>query len=272
MPFTLTAGEFVPDAGRPDGDSMRFRPDNPAPLFQLPRRGRAPRVNSQNGTIQLRFEGIDTMESRAADHFSSDATSSNLELCGVPSGTGTARGHILSTQIGPNGRPICFVYSGDASEQDGDDSIFLDVDRMKQSVNFQQISRGHAYPLFYDTLFFDLRMAMGDEAASARNNGSNLWSADATNTGARYSGSDSLGTMPPIFPKIWRRLDSYSRDSDVANPETLSEFMEYLDSLREERVFIVSEARSTGFDDVLQVDGDTIRLTKLPEDLIIVSV
>lgn len=271
MPFTLTVGEFVPDAGRPDGDSMRFRPDDPAPLFQLPRRGRAPRINSRNGTIQLRFEGIDTMESRSAAPFSSDATSSNLELCGVPSGTGTARGYILSTQIGPNGRPISFVYSGDAPEQDGDDSIFLDVDRMKESINFQQISRGHAYPLFYDTLFFDLRVAMADEAVSARVNGSNVWFADATNTGTSYLGRNSLETMPPIFPKLWRRLDSYSRDSDVANPNTLSEFMEYLNSLREERVFIVSEARSTGFDDVLQVNDDTIKMTTLPEDLIIVS-
>ena len=65
MPFTLIAGEFVPEAGRPDGDSMRFRPDDPTPLFSLPRRGRPPGVNSRNGTVQLRYEGIDTMESRA---------------------------------------------------------------------------------------------------------------------------------------------------------------------------------------------------------------
>ncbi|MGV2826812.1 hypothetical protein [Myxosarcina sp. GI1(2024)] len=271
MPFILTAGEFVPDAGRPDGDSIRFRPDNPTPLFLLPRRGRPPRVNSQNGTIQLRYEGIDTMESRAAAPFSSNATSSNLELCGVPSGTGTARGHILSTQIGPNGRPICFVYAGNATEQDGA-SIFLDVDRMKESVNFKQLSRGHAYPLFYDTLFFDLRRAMADEAVSARASGKNVWSEDATNTGATYSGRNSLETMPPIFPKLWRRLDTYSRDSDVANPESLNEFIGYLNSLREERVFIVSEGKSTGFDDLIEVNGDKIRMTTLPEDIIIVSV
>jgi hypothetical protein len=211
------------------------------------------------------------MESKAADPFASNATSSNLELCGVPSGTGVARGHILSTQIGPNGRPICFVYSGDAIEQDGA-SVFLDVERMKESVNFQQLSRGHAYPLFYDTLFFDLRIALAEAAVSARTSGSSVWAADATNTGATYSGSGSLETMPPIFPKLWRRLDTYSRDSDIANPNSLDEFIEYLSSLREERVFIVSESRSTGFDDVISVDGDIIRMTNLPEDMVIVSV
>ncbi len=271
MPFTLISGEFVPKAGRPDGDSIRFRPDDPTPLFSLPRRGRPPRISSRNGTIQLRFEGIDTMESRAAKPFSSDATNSNLDLCGVGDGTGTARGYILSTQIGPNGRPISFVYAGEAPEEDGA-SIFLDVDRMKESVNFQQLSRGHGYPLFYDTLFWDLRMAMADEIVAARAREANVWSADKTNTGVTYCGPDCLEKMPPIFPKLWRRLNSYSRDSDIANPDNLREFMEYLDSLREERVFIVSERRNTGFDDVLEVDGDVIRMIPLPEDLIIISV
>lgn len=271
MPFKLIKGEFVPEAGRPDGDSMRFRPDDPSPLFQLQRRGRAPRINPQNGTIQLRFEGIDTMESRAAAPFSSDATTSNLELCGVADGTGTAPGYILTNQIGPNGRPISFIYAGDTSEQDGED-VFLDVDRMKESVNFQQLTTGHAYPLFYDTLFFDLRNSMAAETASARTAGNNVWAADETNTGATYSGQDSLETMPPLFPKLWRRLETYSRNRDVLDPNSLNEFMDYIRSLREERVVIVSQMRTTGFDDVIEVDRDTIKMSVLPEDLIVVSV
>ena len=31
MPFKIVSGEFVPEAGRPDGDSVRFRPDDPTP-------------------------------------------------------------------------------------------------------------------------------------------------------------------------------------------------------------------------------------------------
>lgn len=271
MPFRLLAGEFVPEAGRPDGDSMRFRPDDPAPLFLLPRRGASPKVNASNKTIQLRFEGIDTMESKAATPFSSGATASNLDLCGVADGTGTARGHILTNQIGPNGRPIAFVFPGDATEADGS-SIFLDVDRTKESINFTQLSLGHAFPLFYDTLFLDLRTAMAEETVTARTNGENVWSADVTNVGAAYSGRSSLETMEPIFPKLWRRLESYSRDSDVADPNSLGEFKDYLDTLRRERVIIVSESRTTGFDNLLEADGDTIKMTHLPEDLIVVSV
>jgi endonuclease YncB( thermonuclease family) len=271
MPFTLIKGEFVPEAGRPDGDSMRFRPDDPTPLFMLKRRGRAPKINENNGTIQLRFEGIDTMESKAAQPFSSNATKSNLELCGVSDGVGTARGYILSNQIGPNGRPIAFVYLGDPAEPDGA-NVFLDSDRMKESVNYQQLERGHAFPLFYDTLFGDLRKTLAEQVGVARAAAQNVWTSDVTNVGATYSGPNSLATMPPFFPKLWRRLDTYSRDSDIADRNSLSEFRDYLESLREERVFIASESRATGFDDVIQIDGNTVKMMCLPEDLIVMSV
>lgn len=270
MPFTIIKGEFVPEAGRPDGDSIRFRPDDATPLFSLKRRGRPPRVNDQNGTIQLRYEGIDTMESKAAQPFSSDATKSNLALCGVPDGTGTARGYVLSNQIGPNGRPIAFVYAGDPDEDDGS-AVFLDADRMTESVNYQQLALGHAYPLFYDTLFSDLRQAMADLVPAVRESALNLWAEDSTNTGVAYAGADSLKTMAPLFPKLWRRLDKYSTNSDISDPNTLDEFFDYMDSLREERVFVLSESRATGFDNVIEVEGDTVRLLYLPEDLVVVS-
>ncbi len=92
-----------------------------------------------------------------------------------------------------------------------------------------------------------------------------------TNSGARYSGPDSLDTMPPIFPKLWRRLDKYSRDSDIADTSSLNEFRDYLESLREERVFIVSAGLVTGFDNIVEIDGDQIKLKYRPEDLIVVS-
>ena len=78
--------------------------------------------------------------------------------------------------------------------------------------------------------------------------------------------------MQPLFPKLWRRLDTYSRNSDVVNHDSLIEFQEYLESIREERVLVVSESRMTGFDDLVEVDGDTVKLTQLPEDMVVVSV
>jgi|GEM_PF-2891694 len=49
MPFTLLQGVFKPDAGVPDGDTVRFAPDNPDLLLALPRRGRSPHINTDSG-------------------------------------------------------------------------------------------------------------------------------------------------------------------------------------------------------------------------------
>jgi len=270
MPFTLIKGRFVPEAGRPDGDSMRFRPYDDTPLYKLKRRGAAPKLSSRTGTIQLRFEGIDTMESKSALPYSKAATDSNLELCGVPEGVGEANGYILTNQIGPNGRPIAFVYLGDCEDRDGS-QVYLDEARLKESINYQQLQRGHAYPLFYDTLFSDLRIVLSELVVETRRDRLGVWRDDVTMSGAKYSGPNSISTMKPLFPKLWRRLEKFSRDNDIEDNTDLSYFHEYLGSLREERVFIVSEAKTTGFDNVVKVEGDKVSLRYLPEDLIVIS-
>lgn len=270
MPFVVINGEFVPQAGRPDGDSIRFRPDNPSLVFLLLQRGRPPKISPENGTVQLRFEGIDTMESRANPMFSAPATASNLDLCGVPLGSGTARGHFLSNQMDTNGRPVAFVFRGQSIEMDGE-LAFLSVERMQQSVNYLQIQRGHAYPLFYDTLFVDLRGGLANAAREARAGGLGVYASDATTSGAVYAGAASLDEMAPIFPKLWRRLDSYSRDSDILDPQSLDEFLQYMQFDKAERVLAVKEAKITGFDNVIAVNEHQLSLRALPEDLVFES-
>lgn len=270
MPFIVINGEFVPEAGRPDGDSVRFRPDNPGLVAHLLQRGNPPKINARNGTIQLRFEGIDTMETRANPLFALPATASNLALCGVPLASGSARGHILSNQLDPHGRPIAFAYSGNSAENDGDHA-FLSVERMRLSVNYLQIKRGHAYPLFYDTLFVDLREALTSAVKQSRDSGLGVYAHDVTHTGAFYSGAASLEAMLPLFPKLWRRLDSYSRDPDILAPHSLDEFLQYMEYDKSERIFVVSEAKATGFDNLIAVYENKVALLTPPENLIFQS-
>lgn len=210
------------------------------------------------------------MEKRANPPISGQATKRNLELCGVPDGTGTAPGYILSNQLGPNGRPIAFVYAGETERADGSE-VFLTADEMKESVNFAQVATGDAYPLFYDTLFSDLRNALAAEVQAAREERRGLWDSDASTDGAEWAGAGSLEAMPPFFPKLWRRLDTYSRDPDVNDPAKLDEFKEYLEFEKPERVFILSQARSTGLDNVVRVDGAKLSLLYVPDDLVVVS-
>lgn len=269
MPFTLIKGTLNPSLGRPDGDSLRFVPDNPEPIFRLRRRRFSPKINENNGSIQLRYEGIDTMESAADKAFSLPATNSNLELANPEDPGSPSRGYIYSNQIGPNGRPIVFVYSGNIDAEDGSD-VFLSEEDIMQSINVQQLQRGHAYPLFYDTLFDDLRLRMRDVSLKAKSDGEGLWPADKTNDAVTWPGS--LDTLPPIFPKLWRRIQGFRKDETLFDPDKpFANFTEWMEIEKPERVAISKGDKFTGFDDLVEVTDDTVKLTVDPHDMVIVS-
>ena len=269
MPFTIIKGTFQPSFGRPDGDSLRFVPDDPAPLFRLRRRNRPPKVNPSNGSIQLRYEAIDTMESSALDPFASDATASNLDLAGTNGGSQPARGYIASTQIGPNGRPIAFVFAGDTAEADGAE-VFLSTKDIETSINVQQLARGHAYPLFYDTLFDDLRIRCTEVSLAAKAAGLGVWAADRTTSGAEWTGTPD--TLPPIFPKLWRRIDDYVRDDTFFDPtRPFANLKPWIVQRGEERVVVADQGLFTGFDNVIETTDDTVRLTVEPHRLVVIS-
>lgn len=266
MPFTLIKGKFEPTFGRPDGDSLRFVPDDPSPIFKLFRRGRAPKINSTNGSVQLRYEAIDTMESSALEPFSSDATKSNLDLANASGG----RGYICSNQLGPNGRPIAFVFTGDTTIDDGDDNVFLDTNAIRDSINVQQLASGHAYPLFYDTLFDDLREHCAEVSNTAKSSNLGVWAADKTNTGAAWTGN--VDTLPPIFPKLWRRIDKFVGDDTFFDPaRPFANLTDWIDQQSDERISIPTQGIFTGFDNVIETTDTTVKMKFEPHELVVVS-
>ena len=186
-------------------------------------------MNPNDGTVQLRFEGIDALEKDAKEPFASNATSKNLELLVLSSPTDESDCYILANQIGSNARPICFVFAGTATEDDGS-SIFLDVERMKQSVNFGLIESGGVYPLFYNTLFGGLRSAFTSVTFVARESGLGLWPRDRINAGVTWGGADPLPNVDPIFPKLWRRLKKYTQNRDFRDEsDSLVAFIDFLE-------------------------------------------
>ncbi len=269
MPFKLIKGTFRPGLGRPDGDSIRFIPDDPNHISHLRQQGRPAKVNLRNGSVQLRYEGIDTMESGALQPFSSDATTSNLRLCGVTNDVQEARGHILSNQLGPHGRPIAFVFAGDTSEADGA-TVFVRPNDVLASVNVKQLERGHAYPLFYDTLFDDLRCRCAAVSLLAKEKGRGVWHKDVTTSGALWTGD--VKTLLPIFPKLWRRIDKYVKDDTYFDPQYPFENLKpWIKQQRDERVSIPTRNIFTGFDDVVRVEGDRVSMSVEPHELVVTS-
>lgn len=267
MPFTLIKGTFIPAVGIPDGDTVRFRADNSSLLCGLERKVDSLDINGQNCTVALRYEGIDAPERGAREPFACDATARNINLLGLNDVYDTGPGYILARQLGRWGRPIAFVFAGKTEEADGT-SVHLGADRMRESVNFQLIEAGVVYPLFYDTLFADLRTPLAEATVAAREADLGLWPSDRTGEGVTFSTAGSLPLISPIFPKIWRRLKKYTERDDFTEGENaLDGFVDFL-KRQSDRLLILSESRFTDLDNIVEADGNEVRMDFNPEDLV----
>ena len=266
MPFTLIKGKFVPKVGVPDGDSVRFRADDP--IYWLKLKGGTVNINFDNRTVQTRFEGIDAIEKGATKPLSVDAKNSMLSLINYDENSNLQpEGYLLSRMVDPHGRPICFAFSGNIDRKDGSD-VFLNQAMVRNSINYKQMAAGYGYPLYYDTLFADLREAFNEALYSARQSSSGYWPTDATMTGVTVSNGSSLSTISPIWPKLWRRLEEYFASSHHQN---LDDFLNWL-ATKGERVDILTTMDRKGLKDVIEVEGNSISLTESPENLRVVSI
>ena len=113
-------------------------------------------------------------------------------------------------------------------------------------MNVQLLRSGNAYPLFYDTLFSDLRIRCTEASNEARIAKKRVWQADVTLTGAKWTGN--VDTLLPIFPKLWRRIDTYVNDDTFFDPkEPFANFKAWLEQSRNERVLDLTSMAFTGF-------------------------
>lgn len=261
MGFTLIKGTFQLDAGIPDGDSVRFLADNDLLFDNL--RGRPVEFRT-DGTVMLRYEGIDALEKTAVQPFASQAKEANFDFLRELSDPHAAspRGFILSRQTDANRRPVAFAFAGDAAQADGSD-VFLDAALLRHSVNYKLVESGHAYTMFYETLFAELRVELTAAYQTARQQSQGLHQSEASLTGVTFAGRVSLSEMPPIFPKLWRRLEEYSR-----NHQDLTGFLQFLQTKVTDKLFTLSDGRHISFDNVVTVAGDQLKLEYEPFDMV----
>ncbi|KAM3100631.1 thermonuclease family protein [Phormidesmis sp. 146-12] len=259
MGFLIIKGVFNPKSGFPDGDSVRFLADDDTLFDQL-----EGQVDIKpGGEVQLRYEAIDALEKAAKKPFSSDATEANIELLG--GNKNGLPGYILSSHTDKNGRPVCFVFTGNSPNADGTD-ILLEGDLLKQSINYQLLIEGLVYPMFYETLYKELRDEMTEAVKVARQADKGIWAKDASTKGVTIKPPVNLAELPPIFPKLWRRLESfYGRPSNKT--KTVRQFVESL-ARGSDRLFTVPDQRSIKFSTAMSVSGDKLKLQYKPEELI----
>ena len=296
MPYRVIAGEFhirYPDQPRngpePDGDTLKFKPDNPDLVERLHRNGgRGPDFNSR-GMVNVRLEGIDALETHFSGahqelHGATDARDFVLDAVGfddvvffpdAPNKVQSASsdfipGHILANGIDPHGRAIAFVYPGAPAVLDGS-SIMLRSDLANQSVNARLLDVGLAYPAFYTTLPIDLKDGLAELSRASRTAGNGFWPrAQATPAQpAHLPGLDAASELV-IWPKLFRRLVRYFGEGHRG----LAAFDAWLrsDPVHRDDSILLPNRELGNMHDLFEIEplADRLAMRFQPEDLIIV--
>ena len=294
MSYMLLRGSFViryddlPRQGpQPDGDTVKFRPDNRALVEALPRpSGQGPDINSRG--ISVRLEAIDALETHfeethqetAGGRLARDELLRRLGFTNVvffPDAPNTVqsadqdevRGHVLANGIDANGRMIGFVFSGDHPDPDGT-AVFLDEALLDQSLNAALLAEGLVYPAFYTTLPTSLRNHLAASSTAARTAGLGLWPRATADP-------DRAATVPDltaaeelvIWPKLFRRMVPYLA-AGFPDFDGFDAWLRADPVNRDDAVLLLDEPlEPANLHDVIAASGHTIRLTRRPEQFVI---
>ena len=283
MSVLVIEGTYRIIGAQPDGDSIRFYPTTFQDWDLVPGPHKI-RQNRSHGA-QLRLDGIDALETHytvtgEALHQPLDlaraAADRLLDFLGFTAFERDARetvtsstppevpGFILTRGADLYGRCIALAAPGSAPPMDANHSVFVDIPLLHKTANYQLLKEGLAYPTYYRKLFYDLRNEMTKAVNEARPK-LGVWADDQTTSGVNIQSMKTLVDEAVIMPKLFRRLVGYF---DLNNGDTsLDGFAAYLEQ-RDDRVFLLSDGQWTGLGTVVDVNGQTVKLTKPPEDLV----
>ncbi|WP_419739339.1 thermonuclease family protein [Ruegeria sp.] len=293
MAYKLIKGEFhifypdIPKQGpEPDGDTLKFKPDDPSLVQDLWRSGQPRPGFNGRGMINLRFEGLDALETHfRSAHQNKPLAEASRDFLLDWAGFGgvvfwddkpnkvqqvennPVRGYILTNGLDGHGRIVAFVYSGDAPEPDGE--VFkLMPDRVDQSFNARSLEAGQSYPLFYLTLPISLARHLGGIADQARAAGKGLYPDDASAPGQDFEVTPANYQDLVIWPKLFRRLHDYFADEfdDLTGFDT---WLRADPRDRDDRM-LLPEDYDAHFHNVVEVTSPaSMRLTVDPKDIVI---
>lgn len=280
MPFTLIQGRFHALNYSPDGDTIRFEPDDEDHLALLG--GPVPAELNRRGHASLRLEGIDALETHHEGRhqpldLAQGARERLLDLVGIAgvrwdrgernvvAAEDATPGYVLSRSTDKFGRVVAFLYAGEpdlAAGEDGGDAVFLDPPWLAQSVNARLLAEGLAYPTYYWSLFSDLRDALTEVVEGARAAAAGVWGVDRTNAPFAVPHMGALTDELVILPKLFRRASVY-----LAGAGTIEGFKEAMEDSAEP-VFDLRTRNFTHFDTFIEEDGERIHLLRRPEELV----
>jgi hypothetical protein len=282
MPMRCIAGTFRIVGSEPDGDSIRFYPDDPSDWELVPG-PHTVRMNAQGGA-QLRLDAVDALETHYTPkggqrlhqplRFAHRAARELVRWLGfrdvvrdeeavVSATPDRLAGYVLTRSADMYGRCVALVGRADAPAASGA-NLQVGVQLLRRTANSRLVTAGLAYPTFYSKLYVDLRRELVRQVQKARPS-KGLWPSDLTQTGTDVADLQTVTDQAVMMPKLFRRLVDYLHLNH--NDPSLAGFKRYL-AERDDRLLVVSTGHLTGFDTIVDVQGQTLRLTAAPEDLV----
>jgi endonuclease YncB( thermonuclease family) len=290
--YTIIHGQFrihredQPLQGpQPDGDTIRFEPDDVQLLYALPRfSGRAPDIRS--GGINVRYEGVDALETHfQGSHQNAEwgraARDRNLALLGYTNveffsdhpnivssvDVDPLRGYVIANGIESNGRLLGLVYAGTPTANDGE-RIFVDEAMLDRSINAKLAQEGLVYVEPYDTMPIALVNRLRAIMRTARSAGAGFLGAEDVSVAASAA-IPSLDAAQGLvmWPKLFRRLVSYFQEGVTG----LSGFDAWIreDPVRRDDTLRLPDGEKANMHDTYEIVSDRMSLTYNPEELLI---
>ncbi|MFZ5479036.1 MAG: thermonuclease family protein [Myxococcota bacterium] len=287
MPLTYQKaiqGELVIIGKEPDGDSLRFRADDPANFDDLYRGWRI--KPADDGSVQLRLEGIDAPEThygKAAQPRGDDARDHLLDLCGfanpkffgnkVTDATpNTIPAIILTEAAETHGRPISYLLVGAAMAglNDGQ-ATAVDADLLRKTINYQLLELGTAYPLLYTSMPAAHRAVFRMAAANARSHTRGVWADDRSGAFVLRTQED-ISPGPEgqlIFPKLFRRATDFLKE--VGESAVGADLRDWLEAHGGENDLTLFHGAEIPFSTLIAHENATVRLQADLLDLVFVE-
>jgi endonuclease YncB( thermonuclease family) len=281
--YTLIKGSFPIVGTEPDGDTIRFKPDDPAIVERLGPAGQRPDFSAGGTQINVRFEGVDALETHFAGTHQQEALGAlaaerMLAIAGFTrverNGNKVAaaeplavRGHVAANSLDSYGRMIAFVFGEEHDGEDGSE-LFLDPPTLARSVNAALLAEGLVYPAFYTTLPVDLKDNLKAQNKLVRERAVGVWAEDAPSLDRAAELPDLAAAAELVmWPKLFRRLVSYFQGGNAG----LAGFDAWLrqDARNRDDYLMLPSGEIGNMHDLVAVAGDTMRLNFRPEDLVI---
>jgi endonuclease YncB( thermonuclease family) len=272
--YKVIFGEFVIIGKQPDGDSVRFKADNPSLLSKLKNADRL--KESKDGTVQLRFEGIDAPELHyggTLQPMGRESRDKLLEWIGfrnvryqdlTVSGSSPerVRGAIMSGMVERNGRPVAYVLGqAEATGLKDGSSITVDDTRLRLTLNALLLEKGMSYFTVYNSMPEAQIKTFQTLAAKARTAKLGIWARDKTSEFTLENAGSINESGQLILPKLFRRATDYlsAKRKNKTNAGFKNWLIESRDTPNPQDGLLLERGNKKRLSDLIEQNGSRVR-------------